>query len=74
MTFDEIMSILKDRSRTDYQIAADLHALISKATAPSALNIKAKVERAKRGPNKPKATQVVVSDPIMNGHDDHADH
>jgi len=54
MTFDEIVAILKDPQRTDYQRAADIHAALTKATQPSAFNLKPLVERKKRTPNKPK--------------------
>ncbi len=53
MTFDEIVAILKDPTRTDYQRAADIHAALTKASQPSALNIKPKTERKKREPRKP---------------------
>jgi len=56
MTFDEIVAILKDTTRTDYQRAADIHAALTKATQPSALNIKPQVQRKPRSPNKPKPT------------------
>jgi len=59
MTFDEIVQILKDPQRTDYQRAADIHAALTKASQPSALNIKPKTERKKREPRAPKP----------NGHD-----
>lgn len=54
MTFEEIVAILKDNTRTDYQRAADIHAALTKASQPSALTIqpmkqrKARVGRAKR--------------------------
>ena len=53
MTFDEIVQILKDPTRTDYQRAADIHAALTKAAQPSALNIKPKTERKKRESRKP---------------------
>ncbi len=59
MTFDEIVQILKDPQRTDYQRAADIHAALTKAAQPSALSIKPKTERKKREPRKPQP----------NGHD-----
>lgn len=59
MTFEELLTILKDPTRTDYQRAADIHAALTKAAQPSALNIKPKTERKKREPRAPKP----------NGHD-----
>ena len=53
MTFEEIVAILKDPQRTDYQRAADIHAALTKAAQPSALNIKSQVPRKKREPRKP---------------------
>ncbi len=53
MTFDEIVQILKNPQRTDYQRAADIHAALTKATQPSALNIKSQVPRKKREARKP---------------------
>jgi len=53
MTFEELLTILKDPTRTDYQRAADIHAALTKASQPSALNIKPKTERKKREPRKP---------------------
>lgn len=48
MTYEQILEILKDPTRTDYQRAADIHAALTKAPQPSALNIKPKTERKKR--------------------------
>lgn len=53
MTYEQILEILKDPHRTDYQRAADIHAALTKATQPSALNIKPKTERKKREARKP---------------------
>ena len=53
MTFEEIVAILKDHTRTEYQRAADIHAALTKASQPSALNIKPKTERKKREARKP---------------------
>ena len=55
MTFDEIIQILKDPTRTDYQRAADIHAALTKASQPSALNIEPKTERKKREARKPQS-------------------
>ena len=54
MTFEEITQILKDQTRTDYQKAADIHAALTRATTPSALNIKPAKERKKREARKPR--------------------
>lgn len=50
MTYEQILEILKDPTRTDYQRAADIHAALTKATQPSALNIKPATPRKKREP------------------------
>ena len=56
MTFDEIMAIIRDKSRTDFQQAADIHAAWAKATHPSALNIKPQKQRkARTATTKPKS-------------------
>lgn len=68
MTFTEILNLIMDDNKTDYQKAADVHALVVNANRPSALNLKPMKERAKRGPNKPKPTQTAD---LMNGHDNH---
>ena len=70
MTFEELVSILKDQTRTDYQKAADIHAALTRATTPSALNIKPSKERKKREPRQVRAK----TEPLMltNGND-HAD-
>ncbi len=60
MSFEELLTILKDPTRTDYQRAADIHAALTKATQPSALNIKPKQERKKREARQPKQ-------PALNG-------
>ncbi len=54
MSFEELLTILKDPTRTDYQRAADIHAALTKATQPSALNIKPAAPRKKREPRAPK--------------------
>ena len=50
MTFEEIVAILKDNTRTEYQRAADIHAALTKASQPSAFNIKPDKPRKKREP------------------------
>lgn len=60
MTFEELVSILKDTTRTDYQKAADIHAALTKATTPSALTIKPMKERKKREARKPRAASELV--------------
>jgi len=37
MTFDELMTILKDTTLTDYQRAANIHAALTKAAKPSVM-------------------------------------
>jgi hypothetical protein len=71
MTFEQILELLNDTTLTRYQLAANIHALVSKASTPSALNIKPKVERAKRGANK--ATKVQVSQPTFTNGEDHVE-
>lgn len=72
MTYTEILNLIMDDTKTDYQKAADVHALVVNATRTSALNLKPMKERAKRGPNKAK----LPTDPRLesqlkqaNGHD-----
>jgi hypothetical protein len=75
MTFEDILNLLNDTTKTRYQLAADIHALISKATAPSALNIKPKLDRAKRGPNKAKESgKVNVLGVMLDSGANGADH
>lgn len=64
MTFEQILEILKS-GKTEYQVAADLHAAILKASTPSALNLNPMKERKKREARKP-ATPAAD---LMNGHD-----
>jgi len=71
MTFEDILKLVEDTTKTRYQLAADLHAVLQKATAPSALSLKPAKERAKRGPNK--ATKVTVSQPTFTNGEDHSD-
>ena len=77
MDFNDILTLLNDTTKTKYQLAADLHALMQKATAPSALNITPMKPRAKRGPNKAKTLQQRINDmdtPLINGSaDDHGE-
>ena len=71
MKLEEIKTILEDTSLTLNQKAANLEAAILKASTPSALNIKAKVERKKREAKAPKPVRVDF-EPIANG-EDHAE-
>lgn len=50
MTFEQLVEIINDSSKTAYQKAADLHALLNQSPPP-AKTIKS---RKSRGPNKPK--------------------
>jgi len=79
MTFEDFLNLVRDKSKTDFQLAADLHAAWQKAATPSALNIKPKQERKKR---EAKATKVPAlmrgaepgpSVALMNGADDHGE-
>jgi len=63
MTFEQILEILKS-GKTEYQVAADLHAAILKASMPSALSLKPQKERKKREPRKP----AIPAADLMNGH------
>ena len=73
-TFDSILELLNDTTKTRYQLAADIHAMISRATAPSALNIKPVKERKKREPRAPKTGLVQnQSGLVQNGADDHGE-
>ena len=69
MTFEQILDILKDTSRTPYQIAADLHAILNQPVKkPSALTLTPMKERKPRGPNKPKGgTLSPIDNPPSNG-------
>ena len=69
MTFEDILSLVRDKSKTDFQLAADIHAIVQKATVPSALSIKPLKERKKREPRAPKPTTLALT----NGADDHAE-
>lgn len=68
MKLEEIKIILEDTSLTLNQKAANLEAIILKATTPSALNIKPVKERKKR---EAKATKVTVSQPTFTNGEDH---
>ncbi len=70
MTFDEIVAILKDPTRTDYQRAADIHAALTNATRPSALTLQPmKPRKARTATPKPKSP---ASD-SLNGFAGHVD-
>ena len=51
MKFEEILEILQDPARTEWQKSADIHARIVAANRPSALNLKPMVERKRRNPS-----------------------
>jgi len=72
MTFEDILNLLNDTTKTRYQLAADIHALISKATAPSALKIGPVKERKKREMKAPKLSSVSATVIVPNG-EDHAE-
>lgn len=69
MTFEDILELLNDTTKTKYQLAADLHALISKANSPSPLNIQPRKERKKREV-KPRGPATDLNVTLANGHDD----
>lgn len=70
MNFEDILKLVEDTTKTRYQLAADIHALISKATAPSALKVQPMKERKARSPNKAKeAKPELAGMQAMNGHD-----
>lgn len=70
MTFEEILALVGDSSKTRYQLAADIHAMLQAQERPSALNIQPVKERKKRAPNKPKPELISsISEPYMNGAD-----
>ena len=75
MTFEQILDLLNDTSKTRYQLAADLHAMIQSATQPSALKIQPIKERKARGPNKAKHPRPIGdTHPLANGvTDDHGE-
>jgi len=74
-TYTEILNLIMDNDKTDYQKAADVHALIVKSTRPSALNIQPQKERKARGPNKAKHPRPIGdTHPLANGvTDDHGE-
>jgi hypothetical protein len=70
MTFEELMTILKDTTLTDYQRAANIHAALTAATRPSALTLQPqKVRKARTATPKPKSP---ASD-SLNGFAGHVD-
>jgi hypothetical protein len=70
MTFDELMTILKDTTLTDYQRAANIHAALTAATRPSALTLQPqKARKARTATPKPKSP---ASD-SLNGFAGHVD-
>ena len=73
MDFNDILKLVEDTTKTKFQLAADIHALISKATQPSAMNLTPMKPRAKRGPGKAKEAKPLLSDGFVNGADDHAE-
>lgn len=70
MTFEEIVAILKDHTRTEYQRAADIHAALTKASQPSAFNIKPKTERKKREARKAIQANIHVDDLYRPTHEE----
>ena len=68
MTFEQILELLNDTTKTRYQLAADIHAMISKASKPSALDIKPKQERKKR---EAKAVRVTTGQPSFTNGEAH---
>jgi hypothetical protein len=70
MTFEELMTILKDTTLTDYQRAANIHAALTAATRPSALTLQPqKTRKARTATPRPKSP---ASD-SLNGFAGHVD-
>jgi hypothetical protein len=70
MTFEELMTILKDTTLTDYQRAANIHAALTAATRPSALTLQPqKARKARTATPRPKSP---ASD-SLNGFAGHVD-
>ena len=70
MTFEDFLNLVRDKSKTDFQLAADLHAAWQKAATPSALSIKAVKERKKRETKAPKQPgRIGDTLPLANGED-----
>lgn len=70
MTYEHILEILKDPARTDYQRAADIHAALTKAAQPSALNLQ---PMKPRKPRQAKAKPVSPASDSPNGFVGHVD-
>lgn len=66
MKFEEILEILQDPARTEFQKSADIHARISAQLRPSALNLKPIVPRKRRDPATAKRSNGLhpLNDPV----------
>ena len=68
MTFDELMTILKDTTLTDYQRAANIHAALTKAAKPSVMALQPMKTR------KPRQTKVRDAPPANEAGNGFAGH
>lgn len=59
MKFDEIMAIVSDQNRTDYQKSADIDAAFQRLSKPSALSIQPMKARKARATKAARPIQVV---------------
>ncbi len=69
-TFDELMTILKDTTRTDYQKAADIHAALTKASKPSVMALQ---PMKTRKPRQAKVRDVSPASEAVNGFAGHSE-
>ena len=70
MTFDELMTILKDTTLTDYQRAANIHAALTKAAKPSVMALQ---PMKTRKPRQAKVRDVSPASEAANGFAGHVD-
>ena len=70
MTFDELVTILKDTTKTDYQKAADIHAELQRATRPSVLTLQPQKQRK---PRQARAKTVSPASESVNGFAGHVE-
>ena len=70
LPFSEILEIVNDNSRTNWQKAADLHAALDKLTiAPKQAHTAGTKVRKPRGPSKPKSPPVTTTNGNAIGED-----
>jgi hypothetical protein len=67
MTFEEIYALISDKTRTDHQKSADLHATLQKALGSSQTGERKIHNRVAKKAKRPPATLPEASTPILNG-------